>query len=133
MSHVEQFLSKISNLYYFKLIAQGYLDLIDGQKWELLVSHLTIFNFRLHLPCSLPDFSKENILDSFCSLFWLEQKCWFVVYDGPYSRNIFMVPRFTSNILVCPNIYWPSICISSNFCFDKYIHQVDLSLFNPII
>ncbi|CAF1261453.1 unnamed protein product [Rotaria sordida] len=67
MIHVEQFLSKILNLYHFELIAQGYLNLIDDQKWELLVSHLTIFNFRLHLPCSLPDFSKENILDSFCS------------------------------------------------------------------
>ena len=69
MIHIEQFLSKIPNLYYFELIAQGYLDLIDGQKWELLVSHLTIFNLRLHLLCSLPDFSEENILDSFCSQF----------------------------------------------------------------
>jgi len=69
MIHVEQFLSKIPNLYCVELIAQGYLDLIDGQKWELLVSHLTIFNFRLHLPCSLPHVPEENILDSFCSLF----------------------------------------------------------------
>jgi hypothetical protein len=133
MIQIEQFLSKMPNLLHFELDTQGYMDLIDGQRWESLVSNLIVFNFRFHLLCLSSNCSEENILDSFRSLFWLEQKHWFVAYDGPYSRQIFTVPRFAPKILICPNSYWPPLCTSSDFCFDQYIHQVQLSLFNPII
>ncbi|CAF1565556.1 unnamed protein product, partial [Didymodactylos carnosus] len=81
MIQIKEFLSKIPNLIHFELDSEGYMDLIDGQQWELIASNLIIFDFRIHLLDPLWNFSEENILQSFLSLFWLEHKRRFVAYD----------------------------------------------------
>ncbi|CAF2035753.1 unnamed protein product [Rotaria magnacalcarata] len=129
MIQIEQLLSKIPNLTHFELDTQGNIDLIDGQQWELLVSHLIVFNFRIHLFCPLLNFSKNNILESFRSLFWLEHKQWFVSYDDP---DIFTVPRFASNIVTHPYANWPPLCTSSGFNFDQCVRCIRLSLLDPV-
>ncbi|CAF5047685.1 unnamed protein product, partial [Rotaria sp. Silwood1] len=53
MIQIKEFLSKIPNLRHFELDIEGYMDLIDGQQWELIVANLMIFDFRIDLLDSL--------------------------------------------------------------------------------
>ncbi|CAF3300077.1 unnamed protein product [Rotaria socialis] len=128
MIQIEQLLSKMPNLTHFELDTQGNMDLIDGQQWELLISHLVVFNFRIHL-CSLFNVPKNTILESFRSLFWLEHKQWFVAYDDP---NIFTVPRFASSIVTHPYVNWPPLCTSFDFNFHQYIRCIRLSSLDSV-
>jgi hypothetical protein len=132
MIQIKEFLSKIPNLRHFEVDTQGSIDLIDGQQWELITSHLIVFDFRIHLLCRLFGFSEENLLESFRSPFWVEHKHWFVAYNGLHMEHIFTVPRFVSNIVTYPYIYWPPLCTSSDFCFDQYIRCLHVSLCNPV-
>ncbi|CAF1334995.1 unnamed protein product [Rotaria sordida] len=132
MIQIKQLLSRMPNLRHFELDTQGYMDLIDGQQWELLVSHLIVFDFRIYLLCLSLNISEENILESFRSLFWLEYKHWLVAYNSSHMQHIFTVPRFASNIVMHPYIDWPPSCTSSNFDFDQYITCLHLSSLNSI-
>ncbi len=132
MVRIKEFLSKMPNLTHFELDTEGSTDLIDGQQWELLVSHLIIFDFRIHLLDSIRNFSEENIHQSFRSLFWLEHKRWFVAFDGSPIRHIFTIPRFLSNIVMYPSMNWPPLCTSTDFCFDQYIKFLHISSLNPV-
>jgi hypothetical protein len=132
MIHIKEFLFNMPNLRHFELDTKGSMDLIDGQQWELIVSKLMIFDFRIHLIYPLLSLSNENILQSFRSLFWIEHKRWFVAYDGSPLRHIFTVPRFLSNIVKYPYNDWPPLCTSPDFCFDHHIKCLHMSLLNPI-
>ncbi|CAF1272077.1 unnamed protein product, partial [Didymodactylos carnosus] len=132
MIQIKEFLSKIPNLIHFELDTEGYMDLIDGQQWELIASNLIIFDFRIHLLDPLWNFSEENILQSFLSLFWLEHKRWFVAYDGSHMRHIFTIPRFISNTVIYSYTDWPPLCTSSDLCLDEYIDIYHMSLLNPV-
>jgi hypothetical protein len=74
MLQMKEFLSKIPNLKHFELDTEGSRDLIDGQQWESVVANLVRFDFRIRLLEPLLYVDKENVLQSFRSLFWLEQK-----------------------------------------------------------
>ncbi|CAF4114243.1 unnamed protein product, partial [Rotaria sp. Silwood2] len=132
MIQMKQFLSKLPNLTHFQFSTQGDIDLLEGQQWELLVSHLIIFDFHIRLLCSSFQFSIKTILNSFRSSFWLEDKRWFVACDGLRLENIFTIPCFVSNIVTYPYVNWPPLCTSSDFNFDPYIKCLQLSLLNPV-
>lgn len=132
MIKIKELLSKMPNLRHFELDTEGSRDLIDGQQWELLVSHLTVFDFRIHLNGFITS-SNEPILQSFRSLFWLEQKRWFVANDGSYIHHIFTIPRFVSSIVKYPYTNWPPSSTSSDFSFNPYIKTCYMSLFNPAL
>ncbi|CAF3317755.1 unnamed protein product [Rotaria sp. Silwood2] len=122
----------MSNLRHFELDTQSYMDLIDGQEWELLVSHLTVFDFRIQLLCILSSLTEKNILESFSTLFWLEYKHWFVAYDNSYMQHIFTVPRFAPSVVRYPYTHWPPACTSPDFDFDKYITCLHLLSLNSV-
>jgi hypothetical protein len=49
MAQMEQFLSKTPHLKHLKIKGQGNTDLVDGRKWQPLVSHLTTFNIDFNI------------------------------------------------------------------------------------
>ncbi|CAF0984471.1 unnamed protein product [Rotaria magnacalcarata] len=105
-------------------------DIIDGNQWKYLVSHLQTFNFRFCLAERLD----KQILDSFRSSFWLEQKKWFVSYDDlESSPSLFTVPRFTpKDITYLLNYHTPS-CTSSDLKLDQYVHILNLPMLCPLM
>jgi hypothetical protein len=93
MADLEDFLCKLPYLKYLELQITGDLfDFCDGRRWSSITKHLITFDFN---------FTTENavincpnlLIDSFRSLFWLEEKRWFIAYDKRPSR-VFTVPRF---------------------------------------
>jgi hypothetical protein len=86
MNQMEQFLANLSYLKHLELIITGGEDLIDGYRWEILTKFLIIFNFKISINYNHPQ------LDSFRTLFWLEEKHWYINY-----RNgcVFSVPYFS--------------------------------------
>jgi hypothetical protein len=76
MSQMECFLSNFPYLKYVKLALKGDNDLGDGNRWQILSSSLTTFSFKFHVELT----SVDETLQSFRTLFWLEEKRWFVDY-----------------------------------------------------
>ncbi|CAF1342447.1 unnamed protein product, partial [Rotaria sp. Silwood1] len=105
-------------------------DIIDGNQWKYLVSHLQIFDFRF----CLADRLNKQILDSFRTSFWLTQKKWFVAYDDLQSSScLFTVPRFApKNIIYLLNYDTPS-CTSSELCLDQYVDILNLPTVRPLM
>ena len=73
-------------------------NLLHGKIWESVILQLVTFNFRFRLRVPLRDTAVQQILDTFCSFFWLEHKQWFVAYDDQdLPSSFFTVPRFAPN------------------------------------
>ncbi|CAF1209820.1 unnamed protein product [Adineta ricciae] len=134
LSQVEKFLSKTPNLKHFELETEGLKELFDGERWEPIVSGLSRFDFRIHCSDTSNNiFEREHVLQSFRSLFWLEQKRWFVAYYTPNAREIFTVPRFLSTIGNYPSVNWPPQCTLPDFPFAKHITHLQCSALYPLI
>jgi hypothetical protein len=124
---IEEFLYKMPRLKHLELESRGNNDLIDGQRWESLISHLITFNFHFYLPSSIID---TNILNSFRSPFWLEQKRWFVAFDDQQSA-IFTVPRFAPSNIIYSQHYQPLQCTSYELCLDQHVNCLILQFLDP--
>ncbi|CAF1504941.1 unnamed protein product [Rotaria sp. Silwood1] len=124
MKHMEQLLGNLPNLKYLELHGNGHADLVDGQRWEMITSHLITFNFFF----SVPDELDAQDLDSFRSSYWLDRKHWFVAC---LNRSLFSVPYFAET---CANEEFQPITISTlsdNTIFYNYIIQLTLS--EPVV
>ncbi|CAF1537359.1 unnamed protein product [Adineta steineri] len=111
MLKLEWILQEIPTLKQFSLITtNGYDDetILDGHRWEILVSHIEKFQFIFSV--TLSDSSSWNIdtcLTTFQKPFWIEQKQWFIalekyddavlLYTLPYADiNYIMKTEITS-------------------------------------
>ncbi|CAF3124666.1 unnamed protein product [Rotaria sp. Silwood2] len=91
LDQVELQLLKLSHLKHFEIQAQGNEDLCDGLRWQMLVSHIKMFNFKFKLFSQFGRAKQQEILSSFSSPFWIIEKHWFVVFS---QYEIYTVPRF---------------------------------------
>ncbi|CAF4672248.1 unnamed protein product [Rotaria sp. Silwood1] len=66
-----------------------YADLTDGQRWQALTNSLVTFYFKFDIHICINFI--EQILDSFRTSFWLEEKHWFIAY---YNDYLFSIPYF---------------------------------------
>jgi hypothetical protein len=104
-------------LIYFEIECRTDLDLCDGYQWELFLlnqlPHLKTFNFKfqLKLTVNLNIIGIENILRSYSSLFWLNEKRWFIAIEWG-QRLIYTVPRYS--------------CESADPNFHPPIHRTSL-------
>ncbi|CAF1028509.1 unnamed protein product [Rotaria sordida] len=80
---------QLKSLDHLELHLRGYTDLADGQRWQTLTNSLITFNFKFNIHICF-DFI-EQVLDSFRTLFWLEEKQWFIAYENDY---LFSIPYF---------------------------------------
>jgi hypothetical protein len=87
MNDVEQMISNLPRLKHLELVGNFNKDVVDGQRWEMIVKSLVTFKFQFYLSVEL----ESHDLDSFRTSFWLEEKRWFVAYT--YDR-LFSVPYF---------------------------------------
>ena len=101
------------------------MDIIDGYQWKYLVSHLQKFDFYFYLSHK----SDKQILHSFQSPFWLEEKQWFVAYDGCQSLPcIFTIPRFAPKSVIYSSNYCTPSSTSSDLCLDRFVEILTLPM-----
>ncbi|CAF5089075.1 unnamed protein product, partial [Rotaria sp. Silwood1] len=89
MDNMEYFLSNCFYLRHLELHLAGYADLTDGQRWQALTNSLVTFYFKFDIHICINFI--EQILDSFRTSFWLEEKHWFIAY---YNDYLFSIPYF---------------------------------------
>ncbi|CAF4305233.1 unnamed protein product [Rotaria sp. Silwood2] len=91
MDYMEYFLSNCFYLRHFELHLAGYADLTDGQRWQALTNSLVTFYFKFDIHICINFI--EQILNSFRTSFWLEEKhCHvneFTVRKGKISKEYF--------------------------------------------
>jgi hypothetical protein len=105
------------------------MDIIDGNQWKYSVSHLQRFDFRFYLS-QIPS---KQILDSFRTPFWLEQKRWFVAFDDCQSSPcLFTVPRFAPKTAIYSLNYHSIPCTSSELYLDQFVHTLNLPVLRPL-
>ena len=87
------------NLNFFEIECRSDLDLCDGYQWELLIKnhlpYLKIFHFKFQLKSTiiLNKLQSEDILRSYSTGFWLNEKRWFIVIDLD-QKIFYSVPRY---------------------------------------
>ncbi|CAF4673313.1 unnamed protein product, partial [Rotaria socialis] len=93
---MNQLMLNLPDLQHLELVTKGLLDMTDGQSWEKMTRSLLTFNFKISVCMDWI----EDIVESFRTPFWLEEKRWFVActWDSLYS-----VPYFSD---VCANTYF---------------------------
>jgi hypothetical protein len=130
MNDVRPLIQSVPSLKHLEIDLKYGLDFHQGESWPSIVSHLVRFDFRFWYQSLQGDTpSHLQILNSFRSSFWLEQKHWFVAcqYDG--HLNIFTIPRFAPK-----ETQWPSYSCSDiestmlHFDSDEYIQSLTLRL-----
>jgi len=88
------------NVVYFEIECRSDLDLCDGHSWEIFLQDnlpdLKIFYFKFQLKSTivLNKIGIENILRSYSSSYWLNEKHWFIAIEWS-QRLIYSVPRFS--------------------------------------
>jgi hypothetical protein len=121
---IKGILLSMPSLKHFQLETDGDVDLIDGQQWESIVSHLITFNFRFHL---LTATENKDVLNSFRSPFWLDYKRWFVAYDDQLFRYVFTIPCFAPKDVKWSSPYRAPASTASNLNLDQYIERLNLA------
>ncbi|CAF0927899.1 unnamed protein product [Rotaria sp. Silwood1] len=84
---MEQFLWQFPYLKHLEIKAHGWKNLFDGYQWQKLTNFFTTFNFKF----DTEDILMDNILDSFSTPYWLEEKHWFIGYK---NGCLFSIPHF---------------------------------------
>jgi hypothetical protein len=104
-------------------------DIIDGNQWKYAVSHLRTFDFRFYLS----EIPAKQILESFRTPFWLEQKRWFVAFDDCQSSLcLFTVPRFAPKTVTYSLDYRSVSCTSTELCLDQFVKTLNLPVIRPL-
>jgi hypothetical protein len=97
---MEELLNCFPYLISFEVECRSDLDLCDGYQWELFIldklSYLKTFYFKFQLKSSVTLYSIgiQNILRSYSSPFWLNEKRWFIAIEWA-QRLVYSVPRFS--------------------------------------
>jgi len=97
---MKEILNNFPNLIKFQIECRSDLDLCDGYQWEIYLKtnliYLKIFYFKFQLNSTiiLNQFQIENILNSYSSLFWLNEKHWFIALELE-QRLIYSIPIFS--------------------------------------
>jgi hypothetical protein len=94
---MEQLLSQFPCLRYLELKASVLIDLADGYEWQILAMSLITFYFKFNVSL----FHNDDILNSFRTPFWLEEKRWFVAC---YNECLFSLPHFTPDHMDSRNL-----------------------------
>ncbi|CAM4983882.1 unnamed protein product [Rotaria socialis] len=107
---MNQLMLNLPDLQHLELVTKGLLDMTDGQSWEEMTHSLLTFNFKISVCMDWI----EDIVESFRTPFWLEEKRWFVActWDGLYS-----VP------------YFSDVCTNTSFRPPLYSSVTDKALF----
>ncbi|CAF3176215.1 unnamed protein product [Rotaria socialis] len=100
-SLIEQILHSMKRLTHLIIIASdAFRDVTDGDEWERILTKIKSFKFLFRFHEST--WTEEAIsLDSFQSLFWLENKQWYVGYDRCTISGFSLL----YSIPYCTNIY----------------------------
>ncbi|CAF3624470.1 unnamed protein product [Rotaria socialis] len=114
---LERCIIQLHQLIYLIVEATGTLDLLDGARWEKLVTRTRIekFNFRLNLTRGTTcNCDEKSLLELFCSPFWLEQKRWFVAchkqkWQHHNYLSIYTVPHFRPHSVQFPASNYPPL------------------------
>lgn len=142
MSEIKQILLKMPNLKHLELKLYANDDIVDGYQWQTLTTSLITFYFKFNLL-----FIKNyDILDSFRTRFWLEEKRWFVACrDG----SLFSIPHFApisvysselssfystapDNSLIFSHVNMFSLDTKNILCNHRFNHVKTLVLQIPI-
>ncbi|CAF1365804.1 unnamed protein product [Rotaria sordida] len=100
MIHMKDLLCCFPYLIYFEVECRSDLDLCDGCEWERFIidklSHLKTFYFKFQLRSTiiLNAIDIQNILHSYSSSYWLNEKHWFIAIEWS-QKLIYSVPRFS--------------------------------------
>ncbi|CAF1929997.1 unnamed protein product [Rotaria magnacalcarata] len=81
LSTMKQLLREMTRLVHLTIVAYDiYNDIIDGFAWERILANIITFKFLFSFHEST--WTQEPIeLESFRTLFWLENKHWYIKYD----------------------------------------------------
>ncbi len=112
MDQMEQILTTLPRLKHLELHTACSTDLVDGFRWKSVSGSLITLNFFFLINLEL----LEDILNSFRTWFWLEEKRWFVAYD---RGRFFSIPRFADASVTMD--FYPSIrstAIDENIFFN---------------
>ncbi|CAF3750998.1 unnamed protein product [Rotaria sp. Silwood1] len=98
-------------------------DYQDGQIWEHLIrTYLpNLIDFRLNVGLEAKsDLCPENIIQPFCSHFWIEEKKWYFVADRPGNNAdtielYSLPPPAKAKIIFRTNTRWVSNSVNPNF------------------
>ncbi|CAF3936133.1 unnamed protein product [Rotaria sordida] len=120
INQLEEMMSNLPRLKHLILIANCNRDVVNGQRWQMILQHLITFNFMFYLSVSL----ESQDLDSFRTSFWLEEKHWFVACG---RKNLYSVPHFYQTT-ADEDFQFP-LCstVSDNIIFYETINRLTLS------
>ena len=93
---------KLNQLTHLTLVGRGVFELMDGNRWEQIISRTSIikFDFKFNFNLStdiIRSVNEISLLEAFRSPFWLRQKRWFVVcFKEVFNTSlcIYSIPRF---------------------------------------
>jgi hypothetical protein len=89
---MEYLLSNLPYLQHLQLELLGLQDLFDGDRWQIFTQNLITFNFKFNGHSNL----HRNVLESYRTSYWIEEKHWFVGY---HNNSIFSIPCFAPNYI----------------------------------
>ena len=95
MDQLEALLVQFPRLRSLRLEISGENDLLNGSRWQNLTTTLKVFHFKFYL-LDVPPFDP---LQSFATPYWLEEKRWFVSYNG---EDLFSIPDFVPDHINLP-------------------------------
>jgi hypothetical protein len=83
---MEQFLINFPDLKHLELVTHASETIANGYRWAMLVHGL--ISFKFHFKLEFIPISIDNILSSFLTPFWLEEKHWFVMCDTIHLSSL---------------------------------------------
>ncbi|CAF1273216.1 unnamed protein product [Adineta ricciae] len=99
MTYMKEFLNWFPNLKFLEIECRSDLDLCDGYEWETFLSNqipnLKIFHFKFQLRSTIIINTNgiQNILRSYSSSYWLNEKRWFIAIEWN-RRLVYSIPRY---------------------------------------
>ncbi|CAF1104531.1 unnamed protein product [Didymodactylos carnosus] len=115
-------------------------DLIDGYKWEMLLSDEFLSNLHEFHLCTTVDVSSSDksinlikILEKFSTEFWLKKKKWYVNIDclnGTYNNSIYLytMPYYNDDFCLASDFTKPLSTIPLELNSSAYINIQKLDL-----
>ncbi|CAF1131559.1 unnamed protein product [Adineta steineri] len=118
-------LPQLRTFWYIAFICDNYdgKEYQDGQVWEQLIrTYLpNLIDFRLHVGLERErGVGPSNIIQSFCTSFWIEKKKWWFVADQPDNNAdtielYSLPPPVNCKIIFRTNVQWASNSSNPNF------------------
>lgn len=138
-------LIKLNQITHLTIQAAGKRDLIDGQQWEEFISKARIIKFDFKFLLNTIDSSIQDeidLLESFRSSFWVEDKHWYVALhredQWPNRIIIYSIPRFRPKFIKYPTYNYPPLStaplhLNQQFFYSSEIRHLSCYLNDPMI